>query len=217
MEQRPTTPAAAAAPAPAAPDGTSPPGPREAPRGADPRHGVDFRFKVWDRVLATVSVLFVVFGGLGGLYTHFDELRKEREQRSDEWKKEREQRDQELAQRQREYELQLHKEKVDMYRGLCAATGRIAGAKRLKDAEKSIEDFWAYYFGDLHTVKDPEVQKAKNEFGAILNECDEDAPPPAKLCAAALHLAETCQNSLALEKAYGIPPAGQGEAAPPKP
>ena len=127
-------------------------------------------FKIYDRALATVTALGVVGGGIWALYTY------------------RVQRDDEYAQRQREYLLQLHKEKKEIYQPLCSAVGKIVSARSLAEAQPSIDKFWELYFGEVHLV----WQDRKDET------------PPTELLPLSRNLVQACQEAIALEKAYGI-------------
>jgi hypothetical protein len=159
-------------------------------------------FKVYDRALATVTSLSVVAGGIWALYTY------------------RVQREDETAQRRREYLLELHREKKEIYQPLCSAVGKIVSAKSLAEAQPSIDKFWELYFGEVHLVEDANVQQHKIAFGQALQGWQDrkDETPPTELLPLSGNLVQACQEAIALEKAYGISPnrdAGTGSAGPP--
>jgi hypothetical protein len=148
----------------------------------------EFRFKIWDRSLATISALSLIIGGVWGLWQYIDQQEKDRELRD------------------QEYNLALYKERKEMYYALCAAVGEIASSKSSAEAEPAIKAFFKLYHGGVHIVSDRVLDEAKAAFARkvvdLMSGPKDQAPPP-ELVHLADNLVEKCKESLDLEKVYG--------------
>jgi hypothetical protein len=152
----------------------------------------DFTLKIWDRILKTIATLALVLGGLIGLWKYLDQRRTE------------------LDLKQHEYELLLHNERKEMYHPLCKAAGEIASANSLAEAEPAIKTFFALYYGEVHIVATAEVIQAKEMFAKEVEDfrrkSADEAPHP-ELIQACVTLANTCRQSLDLDKLFNSQPS----------
>ncbi len=162
-------------------------------------------FKIWDRVLATVTALSVIIGGAVGFHKYMEDREKELKSR-------REERSKELDLRRKEHELLRYKEQKEVYHPLCKLAGEIVSSKSLKEAEPSIKSFWTLYYGEVGIVAEDRVQNAMVEFGNALRDYidshkdqspPQDQPPPPELTQRAVNLAVKCRESLDLKKVFG--------------
>jgi hypothetical protein len=158
----------------------------------------DMVLKIVDRVFAGISAMAVVIGGIYAYSLHLGERREER-------RKAEEQRQQEYNLREREFRLQLFKEQHPLYHDLCKTAARIASAEKLADANDSIKKFWELYYGELCLVEDQRVVEAVAAYADVLLDCeDKSESPPPRLPKLSMELAKACQQSMALEKVFGI-------------
>ena len=145
----------------------------------------------YDRALATVTSLSLVIGGCWSAFLFLQ------------------QRDSDLKHRRSEYLLQLRKEKRELYQPLCTTVAKISTARTMGEAKPHIEKFWELYFGDIHLIKDDDVQKAKEDFSdallALQNQTDEQ--PDGELRNLAHAVVMACQKATELEPAYEISPS----------
>jgi hypothetical protein len=149
----------------------------------------EFRFKLWDRILATITALGLIIGGAFGLIKYFEQKQKD------------------LEVRKQEYNLAFFKERKDMYYPLCKTVGEIASSKSLAEAEPAIKSFFTLYYGGVHIVSGSDIDEAKKKFAMeVMDFMDgsKNKPPSSRLIRLGENLVEKCKISLALEKVYGI-------------
>jgi len=108
----------------------------------------DAKLKLFDRILATITALGVIVGGVWGLYNHFG-LQHEANQL-----------------RQNEIDLMLFKEKKDTYLSLIDAAGEIIACKNRQEVSGKAPLFLKLYLGRAHVIAeaDSNVMKMKIAF-----------------------------------------------------
>jgi hypothetical protein len=151
--------------------------------------------KYWDRTLATVTALSLIVGGGWAVFQYFAQSFEHNKAEHD--------------QKEQEYFLQVRKERRELYQPLCSVAAKIATARVLRDAQLSIDKFWELYFGEVHLIRDDDVEKAKEDFSDALQASQDqmDRPPAGELRNLANALAMACQKSIdtPLKRAYGVP------------
>ncbi len=143
----------------------------------------ELTLKKWDRILATITALGVVFGGFWTAYSF-------------------------VQQRGLEYRSQQRKEKRELFQPFGTIAASIATAKTLADADTEIHKFWTMYYGSIHTLRDDRFEQAKINFGEALRAACQDDPkqrPPDELQQYAEELAEACRDSTELADVYHPP------------
>jgi hypothetical protein len=179
--------------------GQAVPGPPASPVGSAPETATTGEWaKGLEKLFKAIGVALALAGFLFGLVRYFNQRKDELDQRQT-------QSENELKQRLREYRLQLHIERDRILRPLCQTVGEIVSAGKLKDADEHVHNFWVLYWGMLHTLDDPDVQKAKEEFGKVLMEANPEEPASADLLSTAGQLVQACQKSLSLDKVFDVP------------
>jgi hypothetical protein len=154
-----------------------------------------WKFKTFDRILASVTALSLLVGGGLAISQYLHQLHKEAEDK------------------QQIGRLQSRQEQAKVYRPLCSLVGTISTAQVLKDAEKSIDKFWEMYYGDLPLLEDPRVQKAAEQSGDELFwewQKQRDQPPSGELRNLAIAVGNACRE--ALEATYDQPHQSQSKA-----
>jgi hypothetical protein len=174
--------------------------------------------KVYDRILATVSVIGLIIGGVWGLYSHFQQKAAEALQR-----------DQEIELRKHELDLLIFQEKKEAYLALCdAACEVVACQDRAEVAERS-RAFRKLFYGRAHIIADPdpEVSDKKIEFNNKLTSylTGEDKgstkAPFLYFGSAALNLTKVCRKHIdprqlsSLDKPGIDSPSGETKAKGP--
>jgi hypothetical protein len=181
--------------------GTTPPNAQEAAQPTPypaaqptPSPAADFWIKIWERSVATITALVLLVGGFFGGKAYFDQREKDGEQR------------------QKEYQLALHKERAAMYHPLCKAAGDIASSTSRDEADPAIKKFLSLYYSEIHIVLDDEDENRPAILEAMIQFSDDvtqdffvpggikGASPQLKQSAQAL--AKACQKSLDLKKVY---------------
>jgi hypothetical protein len=178
------------------------------------------RLKVYDRVLATVSALGLIVGGVWAVYTHSESRRKELEQKTAEAKRDAELREQAAQQKAvesqrdaalKERELQLRKQELDLlvfkerkeaYYALCDAACEIVACRDRKEVEERARGFLRLYYGRAHIIAeaDPEVSAKKIAFKDRLMEYIEgdakesNVSPFTFFASAAFDLTKACRR-----------------------
>lgn len=146
-------------------------------------------FQRWDLIFKAFTTLTIIIGGIYGLAEYFDK------------------RDKEMAERKRDYEFTLYKERKETLYPLCNAAAEIAASTTLKDAQKAIKTFETLYLGEVGIVAEGRVSEAIQAFNESLLEFKNgprNSSPPLHLIQQSGYLALTCKEILNLEKVYGL-------------
>jgi len=149
----------------------------------------DFWMKVVTTVSAVITVLSLVLGGMWTVKEYFDR------------------RQQESAEKQREYEFSLYRERKQTLYPLCNAAAEIVSSKSLKEAQNAIKTFETLYYGEVGIIADGQIADAIKAFAESLLEYKQlpsQTGPPFDLIARSSELAIKCKEILNLEKVYGI-------------
>jgi hypothetical protein len=106
------------------------------------------KLKIFDRILATITAIGVIVGGVWGLYNHFG-LQHEANQL---W--------------QNEIDLMVFKEKKETYLALIDAAGEIIACKNRQEVSEKAPLFLKLYLGRAHVIADAdsEVRDKKIAF-----------------------------------------------------
>ncbi len=122
--------------------------------------------KVYDRILATISILGIVFGGIWGFYSHLQQRVAEAKQSEKQKLAEAKQKDEEIQLRKHELDLLIFQEKKDAYYALCDAACDIVACRNRKEVEERSRVFLKMYFGRAHIIAeaDSAVSKKKIDF-----------------------------------------------------
>ncbi|MEI8380620.1 MAG: hypothetical protein WCJ09_10855 [Planctomycetota bacterium] len=123
--------------------------PSEAQSGA-----CEIRLKVYDRVLATVSALGLIFGGAWSLFEYASSRTHENELRT------------------RELNLAIFRERRDTYFAISDAASDIAASRSREDVIERSRAFLKLYNGRAHLLAeiDSDVKSSKIEFKNLLFE-----------------------------------------------
>ena len=142
---------------------------------------LESNLKIYDRILATVTALGVVIGGLWGLYNHFELQRHANELR------------------QREFKLMVFKEKKDAYMALIDAAGEIVASKNRQEVSENASQFLKLYLGRAHVIAEADSNVSsmkiafKNKLDTYLKgQIDED--PFIYFRSTALALTNACRT-----------------------
>lgn len=101
--------------------------------------------KVYDRVLATVSILGIVSGGIWGFYSHIQQRVAEASQK-----------DKEIELRKHELDLLIFQERKEAYLALCDAACEIVACKDRQEVAERSRAFRKMYYGRAHIIADPD-------------------------------------------------------------
>jgi hypothetical protein len=135
------------------------------------------KLKVYDRILATVSAIGLILGGIWGVYTYAETRRKETEQRADQAasekiqrQKEAEQKDREIQLRRDELDRQVFTERKATYLTLSDAACEVVACRDRKEVEERSKIFLKLYFGRAHIIAegDSEVEDCKIAFKDLI-------------------------------------------------
>jgi hypothetical protein len=119
-----------------------------------PSEAKEARLKVYDRVLATVSALSLIVGGVWAVYINAEARNKEIGQRAEE-----------LRTRDRELRLQVFKDRKGTYMALCDAVGDVVACRDREEVKAKARTFIKLYVGRAHIiVDDDDVSKKKKGF-----------------------------------------------------
>lgn len=142
----------------------------------------EFKFKLFDRGLATISALGLICSGLFGLASYANQGKADRELK------------------RREIQLTIYRVKKEVYYPLCESASAIVSSGSAHEARKDIKKYMTLYYGKAHLVViDPAVHDAKIAFKKRLLEWvkqEGNSPPPEDLIALALKLTGACQTYL---------------------
>ncbi len=149
----------------------------------------EYKFKLFDRCLASVSAVGLISSGLFGLISYTNQKKADSELR------------------RREIQLTIYREKKEVYYPLCESAAAIVSSGSLDEARKHVKDYMTLYYGKAHLVViDPTVSRAKIEFATSLMDWVNEKkpnPPPDDLTGLALRLTEACQENLDPRKVLG--------------
>jgi hypothetical protein len=162
------------------------------------------RLKVYDRMLATVSALGLLMGGVWAVYTYSQARHKEVEQKAAEAKQAAELREKEIQLRKQELDLQVFKERKETYYALCDAACEIVACRNRKEVEERSQAFLKMYYGRAHIIAegDPDVSAKKIAFKKKLMEYlegeskDSMESPFTFFGTVAFDLTKTCQKHM---------------------
>jgi hypothetical protein len=145
--------------------------PPAAPPAATPATREE-KLKLYDRVLATVSALGLIVGGVWGVYTYSHTRQREIDQKSEEAKRAGELKGKEILLRKHELDLMIFKERKEAYFALCDAACEIAACRDRKEVVDRSRAYLQLYYGRAHIIadSDDDVSEKKVAFKERLME-----------------------------------------------
>lgn len=141
-----------------------------------------FGFKLWERLVQSITALGLVFGGLWTFWTYTED-------------------------RRHEDRLALYKEQKERYYPLAMASAEIVTARSLVAARPAIKAFQTLYYGEGIISADPEFTEAAKDFLDAISEFEtgpEDGTPSPGLIQRQGVLAESIKQSLDLKTVFGL-------------
>jgi hypothetical protein len=144
------------------------------------RDAFEAKLKLYDRVLATLTALGLILGGVWGVYTYFGIQH------------------QTIELRERELAFMVFNEKKHAYLALIDAAAEITASKNRQEVSEKAPLFLKLYYGRAHVIAeaDRNVSKKKVTFRNKLMKYLEDkidTPPHEYFGGAALALTKACQ------------------------
>ena len=176
----------------------------EDPTSEDPGQKFERSLKLYDRGLATIKALAIIFGGIWGLLRYLDDQKSAQAAAEQAAKKDFILREKEQQQRQRQLELMIYKEKKEAYYAIIDAACDIVACQTREKAKIRANGFYKLYFGRAHLISelDPEVNDAKKKFMRKLMKylaSNRDEIPMGELQEEVLELTDACQKHIDLK------------------
>lgn len=158
-----------------------------------------------DASVKILQLVVVVGGGMIGLLQYLEQYNKDVEVRQGQLKEDIKKQVEAVDARKRAGYMKFHEEQRPVYVALCRAASKIVSTKQFTDVSADITTFREIHSGELFLVCDQSVIRAANAFNDVLeSELKEGKVPSANLRNHSIFLAMACQQSLNLNRAFGV-------------
>jgi hypothetical protein len=146
----------------------------------------DYKLKIYDRILATISALAIIGGGIWTVTTY---LNQQKEQ---------------TKQLERQVRWEIYNQKSPIYYELCDAEAEIAACDTHEEVLLAQKNFWRLYYGKAHIIAQLEdtIFKQKIRFMKSLNNYlwnDSNKSPNDVFGSSSLELSLLCSHILDID------------------